>query len=127
MFHWLLNMSNFATVCNPNYTVGDNGESDVYTINESYKATASGTKELNYSCIVDVADSSTAIDNTNSYADDVGNYYALMAYKNNQYCTVSCKEDWDLSTSSFANFVGGIGVMGLVASFILTIVITTPQ
>ncbi|MGN0966140.1 MAG: hypothetical protein ACI4OP_00890 [Candidatus Coprovivens sp.] len=98
--------SNFATVCNPNYTVGDNGESDVYTINESYKANASGAKELNYSCIVDVADSSTAIDNTNSYADDVGNYYALMAYKNNQYCTVSCKEDWDLSTSSFANFVG---------------------
>ena len=98
--------SNFATVCNPNYTVGNNADADVYTIDEAYKATSNGTKELNYSCIVDVADSSTAIDNTNNYADAVGNYYALMAYKNNQYCTVSCKEDWDLSTSSFANFVG---------------------
>ena len=97
--------SNFASMCNPNYTVGGTSGVDVYTINEAYKANASGSKELNYACIVDVSGASSAIDNTNNYADAVGNFYALMSYNDNQYCTVSCKEDWDISTSSFENFI----------------------
>lgn len=98
--------TNFATMCNPNETVGNNADTDVYSINESYRATAGGTKELNYACIVDVSGGSTAISNTNNKKDEVGNYYALMAYNSNQYCSISCKEDWDISTASFSNFIG---------------------
>jgi hypothetical protein len=98
--------TNFATMCNPNATVGNNADTDVYSINESYRATAGGTKELNYACIVDVAGGSAAITNTNNKKDEVGNYYALMAYNSNQYCSISCKEDWDISTASFSNFIG---------------------
>lgn len=98
--------TNFAMMCNPNYTVGDNANVDVYSIDEAYKAGSGGTKELNYSCIVDIAGGKTAVDNTNKLADAAGNFYALMSYSNNQYCTVSCKENWDISTSSFENFVG---------------------
>lgn len=100
--------TNFATMCNPNGTVGGNVNTDVYSINESYRAGASGTKELNYACIVDVTGGTAAINSTNNKKDEVGNYYALMAYNSNQYCSISCKEDWDISTASFSNFVGGM-------------------
>ena len=99
--------SNFVTTCKPN----DLTDADVYTINESYKANGRGGRELNYSCIVDVTNASSAINTTNNLADASGNYYALMAYHDNQYCTVSCKEDWDISTASFKNFTGGNAVI----------------
>jgi len=99
--------SNFVTTCKPN----DLTDADVYTINESYKANGRGGRELNYSCIVDVTNASSAINTTNNLADASGNYYALMAYHDNQYCTVSCKEDWDISTASFKNFTGGNSVI----------------
>ena len=94
--------SNFVTTCKPNTST----DADVYTINEAYKANGHGSRELNYSCIVDVTNASSAINTTNNLADAVGNYYALMSYHDNQYCTVSCKEDWDISTASFKNFTG---------------------
>ena len=94
--------SNFVTTCKPNFTP----DADVYTINEAYKANGRGGRELNYSCIVDVTSATDAIHTTNNLADASGNYYALMSYHDNQYCTVSCKEDWDISTASFENFTG---------------------
>ena len=68
-------------------------------------------RELNYSCIVDVTSATDAIHKTNNLADASGNYYALMSYHDNQYCTVSCKEDWDISTASFKNFTGSNSVI----------------
>ena len=64
--------TNFAMMCNPNYTVGDNANVDVYSIDEAYKAGSGGTKELNYSCIVDIAGGKIAVDNTNKLADAAG-------------------------------------------------------
>ena len=71
-------------------------------------AVISGTKELNYACIVDVSGGSSAINKTNQLKDSLGNSYVVVkgngsengassvSYTSNQYCAVSCKENWDI-------------------------------
>ena len=56
----------------------------------------------NYSCIVDI----NSVDRTKMKVDGADNSVYIKEYEENEYCMISCKEDWNITTSAFENFVG---------------------
>lgn len=100
------------------YTTDGKGKADLYEIKEGTKFAGMGVPPKNNigSCVINVNklyknDYATSLDNvTNSNwftdYDDRGNLMNVDAYRNNRYCQVSCKEDWQLSMDSWGNFIG---------------------
>lgn len=111
--------STMAPVCS--YKAVSDGKADLYEINEGayFAGIVDGKRTLKPSidtCVVNVSDhygthsladsrdgrSTTAF----QMKDDNGNSRNVEYYKNNRYCQVTCKEDWQLSMDSFGNYVG---------------------
>lgn len=99
------------------YNTKGGGYADFYEIREghSYSDKAQWEPAIG-KCVVQVTqkyvnDNATNVENiTNAnkfiYHDDASNLINVDAYKNNRYCQVTCKEDWDLSMDAFGSFVG---------------------
>ena len=99
------------------YTLTGKDKADVYTIREGEQYVSSGSWKSNVgSCVANVSDyyvndGAAAVDNLASgdkfvYKDDAQNLRNIDAYKDNRYCQVTCKEDWEISMDSFGNFIG---------------------
>ena len=95
--------SNFSLYCDPNSSGNTNGTMiDTYSLKEGYVGGAADSNKK-FTCIVDVTNNaSTGITNTNKKVDFAGNKYLV---KKNQYCAVSCREEWDVSLPSFNSFI----------------------
>ena len=86
---------NFRNKCDPNST---NPETDVYSLKEGYI-----DDEKNLTCIVDVtANKSTSMTKTKQKIDFAGNEYTMFS---NNYCAISCREEWNIAMPSFNHFV----------------------
>ena len=85
---------------------GTNDKASNYNIYSMYEAVDYNFKEKYKTCIVDVSKDDNARSNTDQLTDARGNEISLDAYSGNNYCRVSCKEDWNFATSSFKNFTG---------------------
>lgn len=95
---------NYSLVCD----VEARNNRDTYDIHEARdKATGAEKYAL---CVVDVAKDTGTSDThkkiTQNLSDAKGNKYAIDTYNNNKYCRVTCKEDWQISTPGFNDFVG---------------------
>ncbi|MBR6133165.1 MAG: hypothetical protein IKQ29_00450 [Bacilli bacterium] len=87
---------------------------DIYSVREA--ETKEGTKK--YKCIVAISKKCTPSKSncsesekrqaTETKKDLVGNKYAIDDYikESNQFCRVSCKEDWNFGSSAFGNYTG---------------------
>jgi len=81
---------------------------DYYYIKEGahYSESDKGYTDAIGTCIVNVSgDYIEGIEGFEKF-DDSGNSRNLEEYKDNHYCTVTCKEDWDISVGSFGNYIG---------------------
>lgn len=100
--------STMTSVCS--YDTSNVGSADLYEIKEgsSYNEEESDPYEDAIStCIVNVGDYSRAGDKS-AYkkVDDANNERNIDIYDDNEYCQVTCKEDWQLTMDSFGNYVG---------------------
>lgn len=102
----------YDVACDPDSTTGD-GKYELYTVREGYSKDDGGDKIG--ACVVDVTKAKQNKDdnreNTDDMTDAVGNFLAITDFSDNQYCRVSCKEDWNLKTPGFKNFVGEEGAI----------------
>lgn len=97
--------SNFTLYCDPHSPMNkaETEYVDTYSLKEGF---IGGIKDENkkYTCVVDVtSDAKTGIINTNKKVDFAGNKYLV---KKNDYCAISCREEWDFSMPSFDSFIG---------------------
>lgn len=100
--------STMTSVCS--YDTSNVGSADLYEIKEgsSYNEDEADPYEDAIStCIVNVGDYSQAGDKS-AYkkVDDANNERNIDIYDDNEYCQVTCKEDWQLTMDSFGNYVG---------------------
>ncbi len=103
---------NYLNECE--YVAGGPIDTDIYSIREA--ETKDGTKK--YKCIVAISrkckkdggdcDEPTKRQVTETKADLVNNKYAIKDYidEHNEFCRVSCKEDWNIGSSAFGNYTG---------------------
>ncbi|HAB66906.1 MAG TPA: hypothetical protein DCE23_06020 [Firmicutes bacterium] len=81
------------------------GKVDVYRIKEGHK---NGNPQIG-SCVVKV-DEKYSVGANSSFIrnDDVGNKYNIKEYdaSANEYCEVTCREDWTIVMEAFGNYVG---------------------
>ena len=47
-----------------------------------------------------------AVDANFDRFDDAGNQLNVTEFEDNQYCEVTCKEDWQITMDSFGNYAG---------------------
>ena len=87
--------STFSNVCN---NTADPNTNASYVIREGVKAE---NQESYSTCVIDVSQSKTS-----EKFDAVGNSLLVAEYKDNMYCDISCKEDWEFELGSFGNFTG---------------------
>ncbi len=73
-----------------------------YDVTKILEAHESETQE-NYGRIIDVISEHPNMD---LFKDPAGNRYALDMFKENRFCKVSCKEDWQFNFPSLNNYVG---------------------
>lgn len=94
--------STLTEVCS--YDPSNLGQTDLYEFHEGSKH---GVGNSIGECIVNV---STKFDNTkvtDYYRyDDAGNLLNVEEYDDNDYCQVTCKEDWQITMDSFGNYAG---------------------
>lgn len=99
--------STFASVCKypENDEQAESGE--LYQIKEG-SLYSSGSYSNNIGeCIVNVSDEfKTETRGMFDRTDDNGNSINVESYSNNEYCAVTCKEDWILTMDTFGNYVG---------------------
>lgn len=125
--------STMSNVCS--YNPGDEGTIDLYEVKEgSYYSDKTGEyTDAIGTCIVNVRDNyaydkdhgkvkgtyssyGTSTGNEevpNNYFkyDDRGNSINVATYQNNEYCQVTCREDWTFTMGAFGNFVGKNAVL----------------
>ena len=107
--------SNFLPQCR--YEPDGSSSIDLLQINE---ATDGINKQYKYRCIVAVdrkcgngGDYCTELQRrqaTDLKKDIAGNKFSLDMYKDNEYCRVSCKEDWNFSLNAFKSFTGKFSI-----------------
>ena len=110
-------VSTMSNVCS--YNPGDNLSVDEYEIKEGayYTSEAKKYSDAIGTCVVNVKGNYAAdVDaekDLSSYQkqDDRGNSIMVSAYNTNEYCQVSCREDWKITMSAFGNFVGKNAVL----------------
>ena len=100
--------SNLDPVCD--YRASYTGVGEKYDVIEGYK---NGTYKIGgaEACIVETRDhgyGSSLKNNTqvNTKQDDAGNTLMVASFKDNRYCRVSCREEWEFGLDSFGNFTG---------------------
>lgn len=98
-------VSTMSSVCGLN---SDNlGSAELYEIREGAKWENGGYVDQIGTCVVNVTQD-YSVENLENFQkkDSAGNTLNVSAYSNNNYCQVSCGEDWKISLESFGNFVG---------------------
>ncbi len=114
--------STMQSICR--YNASNIGQADIYEVKEGSEYNGSATGEgSGYqnaigTCVVNVTDTyrndgggAVNFSAPGSQADfvkydDNKNVINVDAYKDNRYCQVTCKEDWDFTMDSFGNYVG---------------------
>lgn len=94
--------STLTSVCK--YNSKNTTEYDSLVVKEANKA---GKEQ--YTCVVDT-DANTTKNTRETYTDSAGNSYEIESYKDNEYCSLSCKEDWDFRLPAMNNYVGANAV-----------------
>lgn len=98
-------VSTMSSVCGLN---SDNlGSAELYEIREGAKWENGGYVDQIGTCVVNVTQD-YSVENLENFQkkDSAGNTLNVSSYSNNNYCQVSCGEDWKISLESFGNFVG---------------------
>lgn len=101
--------STMSSVCS--YNASNVGSAELYEIKEGSKYNGTGYDNDigggSKACVVNVTEyTSSSKKEDFTMKDEAGNEISSKAFSNNQYCKVSCKEDWQISMSSFGNYVG---------------------
>ncbi len=109
--------STMVEICE--YSAENVGKADLYEIKEGtrYEGGAhEGDSGVQYSydlgaCVANVQDEYNTNGGLSSNSefelhDDVGEIRNVPEYKDNLYCQVTCREDWQISMDAFGNFVG---------------------
>lgn len=110
------NKVTYSIACETDLTYGTMNtqrDYDVYQVKEGFDK-KTNTDQIG-ACVVDVTKATQNKDDnrksTDTISDAVGNKLVLPDFKDNHYCRVSCKEDWNLKTPGFKNFVGEYGAV----------------
>lgn len=123
--------STMSSVCS--YNPNNLSQADIYEIKEGTYFTGSGVNEyaLNIGgtnsgggtggsgiCVVNVGQYTNGVSNSNDFEidDDSGNPRNVSSYSDNQYCRVTCAEDWEITMDSFGNYVGLVDQTGASAA-----------
>ena len=100
--------STMTSVCS--YDASNVGSADIYEIKEGSTfndGPGETYKDAISACVVNVGDYSQAGDKlAYKKVDDANNERNVDIYDDNEYCQVTCKEDWQISMDSFGNYVG---------------------
>ncbi len=100
--------STMSSVCS--YNASNVGKAELYEIREGSKYT--GTEYIDSiggdetACVVNVTEYTGGDSSKFNIKDSSDNEIYSKAFSTNQYCKVTCKEDWQISMSSFGNYVG---------------------
>lgn len=84
-----------SSICK--YNAQNTTSVDTLEVHEANK----GGKD-NYTCVVDLVNDSKR----ETFSDSAGNSYEISSYKDNRYCSLSCKEDWEFKLPAMNNYVG---------------------
>lgn len=99
--------STLPQICS--YDINNLGQSDLYEIRDGAFLNG-GTLNDNISeCVVntkDIYETDAAVDANFDRFDDAGNQLNVPEFEDNQYCEVTCKEDWQITMDSFGNYAG---------------------
>ncbi len=110
-------VSTMSSVCS--YRADYAGSPDLYEVKEGayYTGTEEKYTEAIGTCVVNVKDNYAAdVDAERDLSvyqkeDDRGNSIMVASYQGNEYCQVSCREDWVITMEAFGNFVGKNAVL----------------
>ena len=99
--------STLPQICS--YDTSNLGQTDLYEIRDGAYLNG-GTLNDNISeCVVntkDIYETEAAVDANFDRFDDAGNQLNVSDFEGNEYCEVTCKEDWQITMDSFGNYAG---------------------
>lgn len=100
--------STLPQVCS--YDASNLGQTDLYEIRDG-AFISGGTLSDNISeCVVNTKDiyekGNASTESLFDRFDDAGNELNVSEFSDNEYCEVTCKEDWQITMDSFGNYAG---------------------
>lgn len=99
--------STLPQICS--YDINNLGQSDLYEIRDGAFLNGSSLNDNISECVVntkDLYENDAAVDANFDRFDDAGNQLNVTEFEDNQYCEVTCKEDWQITMDSFGNYAG---------------------